>query len=316
MKYKQIWQMILQANRVLLVSHIRPDGDALSSILALFEALKNCGKNVSMFNAARVLPMRFSFLPNFSRIKNEVDFSKFDLIITNDCANFQRACVKTNSAKLINIDHHKSNESFADINLVDITKASTTAVIYDLLVQNDIAISADIATCIYVGIVEDTEFFSIGNLDEQTFCTALNLIKCGANPKEIAKKLRYNRALSSIRIRQIIYEKFDLTENGKILSVFVSDEDFKSTNASKEEMKKVANELQSIACVEYVIVIIKEKNGFKVSLRSNTSKSVSTIAEYFGGGGHTHSAGFEVELGDERRIKDEIIIRLKKEGYI
>lgn len=316
MKYKQIWQMILQADKILLVSHIRPDGDALSSILALYEALKQCGKKAAMFNAAKRLPERFSFLPNFNRIKNEVDFDKFDLIITNDCANLQRAKIKKNNAKLINIDHHKSNESFGDINLVDDTKASTTAVIYDLLAQNDIVISANIATCIYVGIVEDTEFFSIGNLDEQTFCAALDLVKYGANPKEIAKKLRYSRALSSIRIRQIVYDKFDLKENGKILSVFVSDEDFKSTNASKEEMKKVTNELQSIACVEYVVVIIKEKNGFKISLRSNTSKSVSKIAKHFGGGGHTHSAGFEVEIGDKKQILDEILKIFKKEGFI
>ncbi|PID47963.1 MAG: hypothetical protein CR967_02290 [Proteobacteria bacterium] len=156
--YKKAWQEILKAKSILLISHIRPDGDTLGSVLALYLVLRDLGKRVSIYNPSPTMPSRFDFLPNIRKIKNEIPKEKIDLAIACDCGSWDRTGFGEKDFTLINLDHHSSNDNFGDINIVKPDMPSATMVVYDLLRKNDIILSKEVALCLYVGFVEDTGF--------------------------------------------------------------------------------------------------------------------------------------------------------------
>ncbi len=300
--YKDAWRKIVQANSILLVSHVRPDGDTLGSVLALYSLLKSLKKRVHVYNPSKNLPKHLNFLPNFHKISNEV--KDFDLAIVCDCGSTDRTKICLKDKAIINIDHHKTNEHFGDINIVKPKMPSTTLVVYKMLQKNDIPITKDIATCIYVGFLEDTGFFSYGNIDKKVFKMIGKLVKSGMNTKDIHTKLTQSLPLSVLRLRQHIYNTFSLYKNGTIAVAIIENEDLKKSGCEIENTKNMVNLLRELVSVKLSVLLIKmEQKGYKVSLRSKGELDVSVIAQKFGGGGHQNAAGFETDLNKETIIK-------------
>lgn len=307
--YKKAWEDILKADSILLVSHIRPDADTLGSVLALYSVLRELKKRVYVFNSSKSLPKYLKFLPNFNQITNRV--KDFDLAIVCDCGSLDRSGLNIEKNKIINIDHHNTNEKFGFINIVKPTMPSATLVVYKMLRKNGISISKEVATCIYVGLLEDTGFFSYGNLTQSSFKIASKLVGTGIDLQNIHTKLRQSLPLSVLRLRAYIYNSFNLFENGTIASVIVKKEDLNRTGCKIEDTKNMVNLLRELVNVEMAIFLIQiDLFEYKVSLRSKDKIDVSNIAKKFGGGGHDRAAGFEIKnLPPEEIIEN--IIRIK-----
>ncbi len=192
--YKKAWQNIIEANSILLVSHVNPDGDTLGSVLALFSLLKSMKKRVHVYNPSKSMPRYLSFLPNFQKISNEI--KDFDLAIVCDCSSLDRTKLDLNNKKIINIDHHKTNEKFGHINIVKPNMPSTTLVVYKMLQKNNIPLTKEIASCIYTGFLEDTGFFSYGNINSKVLKIVSKLLKSGIDTEDLHVKLTQNVPLS------------------------------------------------------------------------------------------------------------------------
>ncbi|MFK5882173.1 MAG: bifunctional oligoribonuclease/PAP phosphatase NrnA [Sulfurospirillum sp.] len=310
--YKEAWRAIGDARHILLISHVNPDGDAIGSALALYDALKRSGKKVSLFNATKELPHIYSFLPNVQKIKDKLP-SFYDLVISCDCGSFDRLKIEKGDYKIINIDHHSSNRMFGDINLVDKTSASAGMVVFQLLEKNSVKITSGCATCIYVTIVEDTGFFSYSNLSEKTFECASKLVKYGADAKEIATLLRSRVSLAKTRLLGFVLSNFDLYFDAKVAFVYISKDLLASTGAKRYDTKNIVNVLRDIITVKVSVMILEEKNGgFKISLRSEEDADVSIVAKDFSGGGHKNSAGFEVADDDFEELKNTVLQKIKR----
>jgi len=311
--YKEVWEKIMNAKSIVLVSHIHPDGDTLGSSLGLYSVLKELGKRVSLFNATKnELPREFDFLEGYSKIQNK--FPKFfDLIISCDSASLDRLQIEKTSCTLMNIDHHKSNTDFGDYNIVIPTASSAGMVVYKILKSNNVKIPKASATALYTSLVEDTNFFRYGGVDASTLDAASDLLKCGANPELIAKKIRSRQSLAKTRLIAYMLSNFHLHVNGMVASIVFDNTILEETGARRSDTKNIVSMLRDIVNVKVSFMFLEEKNSFKVSLRSDGDIDVSNIALSYNGGGHKGAAGFNIEKSSLETTHNDIIERIKME---
>lgn len=304
--YKAFWDLIDHHHYITLVSHVNPDGDTLGSALALYPRLVQMGKKVTLFNATPHIASKYDFLPNFSKIKNSFP-AKTELAIGFDCGSLDRLGIEKGDYKLVNIDHHKSNEQFGDLNIVDIAYASTTLVVYDLL-KHQGALNRPEALCIYTGLVEDTGFFTFRNTASETFQKAAELIDVGIDVTEIAYNLKMRNSLAKTRLTAKFIDSITLLKDAQIAVGLVTQEDFAHTGALRSDSDHLVDIIRNLVTVEVAILLLElPDRSFKVSLRSKRYIDVSLIAQSFGGGGHLRAAGFETDITDKDKIITQII---------
>jgi phosphoesterase RecJ-like protein len=304
--YADALALIQNSQKIALVSHITPDADALGSALAFYLALKKMGKNVKIFNATKILAKQYDFLPSFSKITHTFP-KNCDLVISFDCGSFDRLGITKTSFKLINIDHHASNTLYGDINIVDKNHASTSSIVFNVLQSFGIKIERDIATCIYTALAEDTNFFTTNSVNEAPFLLAATLVKLGADPADIARNLTQRDSLAKVRITALFIDSIDLIKDGKIAIGEVNEESFKKSGALRYDTTKLVDILLNMQTVELAIFILELPDGaYKLSMRSKQI-DVSKIATKFGGGGHKHAAGLEIERAEKEEILQQII---------
>lgn len=299
----------------LIVSHIQPDGDTISSSLALAHLLKKLGKTYKLFNEDP-LPTKFEYLPMFEQILAPNDFGdqKFSNIITVDVADYSRAgniqALTNQNPNILNIDHHPTNDNFGTANLILTTAAATAEIIYDLIQYMNITIDESIATCIYTGILTDTGGFRYSNTSAKVMTIAADLLTHDIKPGKIAQI-----ALESITFKHITALKkalnnLEVVENGLIAWTFLAYGDLEDTTS--DDTEGIVGYTRNIEGVE-VGAFFKESspNIIKVGLRSNKYIDVGSIAKDFGGGGHARAAGFTYQ-GSFDAIRAELLVKIKE----
>ncbi len=310
--YKEAWNKIINARYIVIVSHIHPDGDTIGSTLALYNVLKEQGKKVALFNATcDELPREFGFLDGFSKIQRKLP-KFFDLLVCCDSASFDRLGVQKGDYKIVNIDHHKSNKNFGDINVVLSEASSAGIVLYRLLKENSINISKKTAIALYVSVADDTGFFRYGGIDADTFRTASELIECGADPKMIANEVKSNVSLAKTRLIAYMLSNFELHYDATIVSIVFDRATLESTGVKRSDTKNIISMLRDIANVKVALMVLEVDDGCKISLRSDGDIDVSKISAMHDGGGHKGAAGFDVKSSDLKATCKEILDLLKR----
>ncbi len=310
--YKEAWDKITNARYTVIVSHIHPDGDTIGTTLALYNVLKELGKKVALFNATKdELPREFSFLDGYSKIQGKLP-KFFDLLVCCDSASFDRLRVEKGDFEIVNIDHHKSNTNFGDINVVLKKASSAGIVLYKLLKANEINISKKTATALYTSIADDTGFFRYGNIDANTFDCVAALIRCGADPKNIADEVKSRQSLAKTRLIAYMLSNFKLYENATIASIVFDRSAMESTGAKQSDTKNIISMLRDIVNVKVALMILELDGHCKVSLRSDGKRDVSEISGLYGGGGHKGASGFNVNSSNPRVTCKEILDLLKR----
>lgn len=309
--YKEAWKKIEEAKHIVLLSHIHPDGDTIGSVLGLYVVLKSMGKKITLFNATKdELPVQFDFLEGFSKIQDRLPKS-FDLLISCDCGGFDRLGIEKGEFEILNIDHHKSNEYFGQINIVEPDFSSAGLVIFKLLEENQVKIPKKGAIALYTSIAEDTGFFRYGGIDSYTFDAASKLIKLGVDPELVAKEVKSNEPLCKTRLRAFMLSNFELKDDARIASVIITQDALKKSGATRKDTKNIVHELLDIVNVEVALMVLELDGYCKISLRSDGKKDVSKISEIYGGGGHRGASGFEVYETDCKKVETKIIERIK-----
>lgn len=312
-EYEKAYKMIQDAHHIVVASHINPDGDTLGSMLGLGIALKKTGKKITYFNKEEALPKKFDFLPSYTKIKSSLP-SSFDLLICVDAASFERIGIdKASVPSMIAFDHHKSNTKFADINIVDPTKVSTSLVVLDFLQYFTYEITKECAISLYTALVEDSGFFKFDRVKQETFEKAAYLVKKGANPANISNMLTNRNSLAKIRLMQRYLEALTLKNNATVCLSKITLNDFKQTGALRSDSDSFVNIGLSLATVHLSIFMYEVDREFiKFSLRSkDDSIDCSQIALHYGGGGHKRAAGFTAKIKDTNDIIQDIILKIK-----
>ena len=316
MTLDDILEEIKKAQKIVILTHESPDGDAISSSLSVMHAISQLGKQADV-----IIPeysKDFKFLPGAEKILPQGKCEEYDLAIAVDCTDLKRLkCAKEyfeTAKRTIQIDHHLVNAMFADYNYVDPAAPACCQVLIAMFEYYGLEITKEISTCILTGLVTDTGGFQWGGVTPETFEFAAELIRKGAKLKEICRIALRKKSKAHCKLEKLIYNRMELLEDEKIALAYVTLEDYESCSAEMGDDEGLVEILRDIEGVE-VAVLMKEKegaNGFKCSLRSHETINVSDIALLLGGGGHPGAAGCFVS-GTLDQVKTKIINAIRHE---
>jgi len=310
---QSLYKQIKKSENIVLATHINPDPDTLSSAIAMSHMLRKLNKKHTIFNVSNELPANLEFLDGYSSFRKTIP-NKCDFIIAVDAATFRRLGIEQPKVLMANIDHHKSNELYADFNVVDNECASTTQVIYNLFKELNIKINEKMAEALYVGLLDDTSGFIAPSTKHTSLEMASTLAKTGIDVSKIAQNVRMNKSLATLRLTAILLKKMALHHDGQIASVVATSSEFKESGASADDTESAHNEMLYLTTVKVAIVLRESKVGKKlrISLRSKDDIDVSKIASAYNGGGHAHAAGFSVTHDNIDEFEKTLIKQIRK----
>jgi phosphoesterase RecJ-like protein len=307
----KISAVLTEGKRFLLMTHKDPDGDGLGSMLALGKSLSDAGKEVSLL-AQNPIQHPLNLLKGADQIVNTIDADRdFDAAVALDCAEKSRLGKFENHLRnyrpVINIDHHETNESFGDLNLIEPESSSTGEMVFRLLEDAGLPIGADVAGNIFAAIQTDTGSFRYSNTTAEALRIAAALMELGADPWEISRQVMNSYSLPRLQLLEMALSTIEFHHEGSIASMILSREMFQKTGAQQADSERFVDYPRFIFGVE-LGVLIREigKNDCKFSLRSNSWLNVARLASRFGGGGHVRAAGFRFQ-GSLKDVKNDFL---------
>lgn len=314
MTLDNIYEEVNKAESILIITHENPDGDAMGSSLALYNALKLYGKKPEI-----VVPeysRTYDFLPCSNEIKKECSQETYDLAIALDAATIKILGTLgkyfEGAKNKVVIDHHGSNTMYGDYNYVNPDAPACSQLLIVILEYFNIEINKEIGTCILTGIITDTGGFKYSTVTAETFEFVAWLLSKGINVSNVYKKVLQIRTKSNFELNKIAMERLEFLENGKIAVTYITKQDEEKVQAETGDHEGLVDIGRDIEGVEVSIFIREvENNGLKISLRSNDYVNVSDVAILFGGGGHPRAAGCTVS-GEIEQAKEKILSEVKK----
>lgn len=306
----QIDRVLQNSQRILIITHIYPDGDCIGSSLALALGLKSIGKDVTIADDHAVPPV-YAFLPASSEIVfPHVVAGIFDLVVAVDASDKGRLGNASHLLDLgkttINIDHHRTNENFAMINWVEPNAAASGELIYSLLNTMGIRITKEIAVCLYTALSTDTGSFRFSNTTEKTFKIAAHLVEIGVNPGDIGDSVFDTKPLSALKLLGALLDELRISECGSVAWMTLTKEMMSRFAALPSDIEGFVNYARMVDGVSVALLFREEGDSVKVSWRGRGNVDVAALASKFGGGGHSKAAGCTIE-GNIDEVKHRVI---------
>ena len=314
-KFEQIGQALREGVRFAILGHVRPDGDALGSQLALGLSLKQLGKDVRIWNEEGMLE-KYSFLPNANLLtKPPAEPEDVDVAIALDTAIQNRlgnSLPAVRSAKVwINIDHHPSNPGYGDLVYIDPNSPATGQILFELIQSGKLPIDAAIAENLYVAISTDTGSFQYPNTTARTFEIAAELVRAGVDVGRVSQLTYENYPRRRVELLRDLLGTMRFDANDRVASFSLSLATAKKLGVLPEDNEGLIDHLRAIHGVIVAVFFEELADGkVRVSMRSKNEKvNVCAICQKFGGGGHVLAAGARVRgsLAEvERKILEEV----------
>lgn len=297
--------------RFLVATHIRPDGDAIGSVLAMTTMLRKLGKKAHAY-CQDPPPSTQDFLFGAKEILHHgVRVSDYEVTILVDCGDMDRvgdavAAQLSQAGMLINIDHHFSSKPFGDIYWVEDEASSTCEMLYDLSRAIPLVLDPSIATQLYTGILMDTGSFRFSNTTSRALQVAAALVEAGAHPGFIAEQLYDSISSGRLRLLAEVLGSLRYHAEQRVVTGILTPEMYARTATSSSDSDSFITYLRSVKTVQVAILFRKESDGVVyASLRSKGEVDVASFAERYGGGGHQRAAAMRVR-GDFDRVREQI----------
>jgi phosphoesterase RecJ-like protein len=314
-KFDQIGRALREGVRFAVLGHVRPDGDALGSQLALGLSLKQLGKDVRIWNEEGMLE-KYSFLPDANLLtKPPAEPEDVDVAIALDTAIQNRlgtALPAIRSTKLwINIDHHPSNPGYGDLVYIDAKAPATGQILFELIKSEKLPIDAAIAENLYVAISTDTGSFQYPNTTARTFEIAAELVRAGVDVGLVSQLTYENYPRRRVELLRDLLGTMRFEANDRVASFSLSLATARKLGVLPEDNEGLIDHLRAIRGVIVAVFFEELPDGkVRVSMRSKNEKvNVCAICEKFGGGGHVLAAGARVRgtLAEvEKKILEEV----------
>jgi phosphoesterase RecJ-like protein len=286
--------LVNRADRVLVISHVRPDGDAVGSLLGLGLILEELGKEVNLVLEDGV-PIVFHHLTGHERVMKEA-VGVYDLIIVVDSSDTDRigSVLDEYGEPDVNIDHHPTNTYFGSLNLVKDDAVATTEIIFDLVKFLDYPVTLSIAEALLTGLITDSLGFRTSNISPKALRIAADLQELGANLPELYRNALLEKSFEAIQYWGKGLGR--LVKEGRLVWTSLTLEDRQATDYPGRDDADLINVLTRIRDVDISLIFVEQKGGtVKISWRAKPGYDVSQIAKRFGGGGHKAAAGAEIK---------------------
>jgi phosphoesterase RecJ-like protein len=301
-----------QWERMVVLPHIHPDGDTIGSSIALYHFLTTLGLETIIVNNDTI-PVSLRFLTSEGIVSSEafealgweagsyavivVDGS--DLTRVND-----RIEIYEKASFSLCIDHHITNEKFADLTWIEPTASSTGELVYELIMANGVEVTSTIARALYVAISTDTGSFKYDNTSANTLRVVADLIDTGFDVQEVIVEVYQNKDVDQVRLLQIALNHLTLHQGGKIGISYIEMRDVLSAQIENYDTDGICESIRDISGLEVAVFLREIKPQiFKVSSRSKHNFDVAKFSMNFGGGGHKKAAGFTMEMSLEEALE-------------
>jgi len=295
-------ELVQAHQKFLLVSHIRPDCDALGSELGMAGILEALGKDVTICNG-HATPPNLAFIDPQNKIGvinvtvQPADLADRDCIMILDTSAWQQLgamgdVIRAHKAQKMVLDHHVSQDDLGAENFKNTTAEAAGRLVVEAADALNVKLTQEIATPLYAAIATDTGWYRFGSASSSTYRIAARLIDAGASPSKIYNALYEQDTLGRVLLRGIILSRVKAELNGRLVYTHVLKEDFTSTGALPSDTEDVINMALAIAGTQFAVIFVEQQTGgFKLSFRSRCAVDCSQMAEQYGGGGHKAAAG-------------------------
>lgn len=310
-EFKRLEDLIADSETFFLAGHLNPDGDTIGSMLAIASVLKRLGKKVRTFSQDPV-PENLRFLPHVKSIRSRppAASAKFDAAILLECSNPARGGnldpVLKRSAKVVNLDHHKTSEFYGDINIVEPHSSSTAEIVYRLFYNMNVHVTKREAACLYTGIVTDTGRFHFPATSPRTLEVASRLLETGFKFSRVNDLLYATKACEGLKILGRALESLEMRAGGRLAVLTLKASDFKELGARSEHTENVINFGLMPPGVRAAVMFREEEDRIGVTFRSRGHLDVSAVAKSFGGGGHRNASGCRIR-GSLHDVREKLI---------
>ncbi|NCF75000.1 MAG: hypothetical protein GWO87_00745 [Xanthomonadaceae bacterium] len=295
----KIESAIQSAKNILIIAHQRPDGDALGSIFAIKKYLEKKRKNYQIYIEGDNNYKDMPFLNFVSFDKKKINRKRFDLVITLDCGNLEHTGLEKiiNNLKIINIDHHISNNNFGNINLVDSGASSTTEILTKFFKTINFEIDKDTASALLLGILTDTNNFSNKGTSREAFEISSYLLKKGANIAKFNHNNYKNKEIDTLKFWGKPFERIEKNREYNFAYTVIPKNEMRKAEEDGfiEKIEDLVNFFNNLKGPNFVMILKEQENNIKVSLRTTKENiNLSYFANFFNGGGHKKAAGFTI----------------------
>ena len=302
-----ILQAIHKASHIVLVAHEHPDADSLGSACAFYSHILRLNKKVTLFCSTDIGDKNLLFLPWSDKICHVFPLDA-DLAISFDCGSFKRLGIAY-TGELINFDHHVSNEHYGTYNCIDTGALSTTQVLYEWFVANELKINGKMAQSLYAGLLDDTSCFR--DITPAAFQIAASLITLGANHEACVKALFGSHSLASLRLKAMMLREMQLVCDGCVAVFKVTQKTLEASGAVLRDCKHPLEVALNLKVVTVALLAVELKSGaVKISLRCEGDLNASEILSHHGGGGHASRAGARIANVTVDEAVEKILVQL------
>lgn len=304
--------LIRRHRRILLTTHVRPDGDGLGSMLALADTLRQRDKEVHLVVAGSI-PTRYGFMDPERRIQSYQPpgdaWKQTELAIVLDTGTWNQLSDvgpylrELPAAKAV-IDHHLTQDELGGQRFVDVSAEATGRLVHEAITALGGPLSEGAAQCLFVALAMDTGWFRHSNTTAKTFDLAEALVKAGARPVEVYDKLFEQNTLPRLKLMGRVLDRLQLVGDNRVAYTEIHRDDYAATGAMPQDSEDLINYTRSVIGVEVGLLFMEQpRGGVKVSFRSRARVDVAKVAERFGGGGHRLASGavIETSLDDARK---------------
>lgn len=314
MTLDEILKQIQKAEKIVILTHESPDGDAVGSSLAMKLIIEKLEKTADV-----IIPeysRLFNFLPSAESIMTDSEIKNYDLAISVDCATLKRMAKKEyfeNAKTTIVIDHHGSNTMYGDLNYVNPASPACCEVLAGMLKYYEIDITKDIGTCLMTGIITDTGGFRHVGITPETFEFTADLIRLGVDVPDIYKRTLNTKTRANFELSKRVMDRMEILEDGKVTFTYMNKKDEEEVGAEPGDHEGLVEIGRDIEGVEVSIFIRQKENeeAYKISMRSGNKVNVSDICFLFGGGGHPRAAGALIQ-GNVEQVKEKVMKEVRK----
>lgn len=315
MKFTEILKKINESEKIALVTHASPDGDAVGSTMGLALALRTLNKDVVLLSKEPA-PENLSYLSLYNEYGAVSVLDKDrELLIALDCGNKERLSMERDGFEdvfRINIDHHVSNEMYGQLNHVDILSASTSEIVFELIKELGVAVDISMADCLYTGIVSDTGSFRFPSTTAKTLRISAELLETGLDFSKIQRTLFGTSPFKRVKLLGRALMTLEAYLEGFVSMMNLEANDFNSLIISDRDSGDIVNYGLEPPEAD-VSILFKEAEGFfRVSVRTKAVIDASALCAKFDGGGHVRAAGCNIRCEDLNEAKKLILDEIER----
>jgi phosphoesterase RecJ-like protein len=309
----QVLEELRGTDKLVVVTHENPDGDALGSLIATQGILSAIGKDCLMFIAARELPLpeEYNWFPLDGLVSEPPADVDERTIVFVDCGNVERnpaEAFRRPGMHIVNIDHHHDNTCFGTVNLVVPEASCTAEIVWDLMGELGVTPTLTVAEALYVGLITDTGRFMYENTGRRAHLMAADLIDAGVDVHDVYRRVYEDVPYGKLALLARGLANVERYDNGRLTLTALTATDFSDSDAEESYSEGVVDHLRAVQGTEVAALvrdrISDDEAGLrKVSLRSGNDRiDVSAIARAQGGGGHRQAAGFTTGLSHDELV--------------